>query len=92
MWCCPRFRLPMSRAVVASSEEPVLGKGISCACAVDTTIKFGMLPSNQQYIPKSLLRESGGLTSNFILPQGHAQNRIISREPAVATVIDALVG
>ncbi len=51
-----------------------------------------MLPRHQQHIAKALFRQRRRLLPHFIEAQRHAQDRVIAREPAVAAIIDALIG
>ena len=54
--------------------------------------KFRMLTRDKQDVAEALLLQFTRLAQNFLDGKRHAQNRIVAREAAVGTIVDALVG
>jgi hypothetical protein len=51
-----------------------------------------MLARDEQNVAETLLLQFPRLAQNFVNGKRHAQNRIVAREAAVGTIVDALVG
>src|SRR4029453_15884419 len=67
-------------------ERPQKGRQIVAA------YKFGMLAGDEKDLPKSLTSEMLPFGDDFVEVEGDAKNRIVARETAVVTVVDAFVG
>ncbi len=51
-----------------------------------------MLAGDEQNISEALLCKGPGLAQDLIDAEGHAQNGIVPRKPAIFAIVDTLVG
>ena len=75
----------------AGSPWNARGKRADAIRQVTLADEFRMFARDEEDIAKSFLRQIAAFHLDLLDAEGHAQDRIIAREPAVAAIVDALV-